>query len=102
MEQNEGRLAHIGTGLVGKTKSFAGAADGGDAQSSGGPRTAPVEFEREDSEPREARRERGGGRDEERRSRRERSRSRRRRTEDDDGDDAFGLGGLLEDTRKKR
>merc|ERR1719203_2508348 len=43
MEQNEGRLEHIGT------KSFSGAADGsGEAQSSER-RTAPVEFEREES-----------------------------------------------------
>lgn len=96
MEQNEGRLSHIGT------SSFAGAAEGGEGESSGGPRTAPVEFEREASEPREGRRQRGDGRDDDRRGRRERSRSRRRRPADDDGDDDFGLGGLLEDTRKKR
>merc|ERR1719436_543516 len=45
MEQHEGRLGHIGN-----TKSFAGAADG-DAPSSSGPRTAPVQFEREDEQP---------------------------------------------------
>jgi len=87
MEQNEGRLAHIGT------KSFAGAADSSEPQSVA-PRNAPVEFEREDSEPRRRAREEGG-------RRRDRSRSRRRRRDDEDGDD-FGLDGLLEETRKKR
>mmetsp|Transcript_102588 Transcript_102588/g.330882 ORF Transcript_102588/g.330882 Transcript_102588/m.330882 type:complete len:129 (-) Transcript_102588:133-519(-) len=97
MEQNEGRLGHIGN-----TKSFSGAADGGGrcplprggAESSSGARTAPVEFEREDSEPRESR---GDRRDE----RRDRSRSRRRRPANED-DDEFGLGDLLEDKKRKR
>lgn len=83
IEQNEGRMGHIGT------RSFAGAADGDGAQSSG-PRTAPVEFEREDSEPRNERA-RGSGR----------SRSPRRRAHDED-DEGFGLDGLLEETKKKR
>jgi len=97
MEQNEGRLGHIGN-----TKSFAGAADG-EAASSSGPRTAPVEFEREDSEPRQRRDGGGSSRDDRggRRGERERSRSRRRRAADEDDDD-FGLGGLLEDSKKRR
>mmetsp|Transcript_109227 Transcript_109227/g.319732 ORF Transcript_109227/g.319732 Transcript_109227/m.319732 type:complete len:541 (+) Transcript_109227:68-1690(+) len=87
MEQNEGRLSHVGT------KSFAGAADSSEPQSVV-PRNAPVEFEREGSEPRRRGRSSGRGRD--------RSRSRRRRHEaEEDGDD-FGLGGLLEESRKKR
>uniref|UniRef100_A0A7S0B6F3 SKI-interacting protein SKIP SNW domain-containing protein n=1 Tax=Pyrodinium bahamense TaxID=73915 RepID=A0A7S0B6F3_9DINO len=96
LEQNEGRLAHIGT------KSFAGAADSSEPQSVL-PRTAPVEFEREDSEPRrrarDASRERTGrGRDRDR----GRSRSRRRGRDADEDGDTFGLDGLLEETRKKR
>merc|ERR1719436_240578 len=48
VEQSEGRLGHIGN-----TKSFSGAGDAEGAASPSGPRTAPVEFEREDSEPRD-------------------------------------------------
>jgi len=89
MEQNEGRLGHIGT------KSFAGAAESSEPQSVV-PRNAPVEFERDDSEPRRRPRDsdRGRGRD--------RSRSRRRRREANEEGDDFGLDGLLEETRKKR
>jgi len=94
LDQAEGRLGHIG-------KSFAGAADG--EPQSVEPRNAPVEFEREDSEPRESRgrgaaSSGGGGRE------RGRSRSRRRGRgggSDDERDD-FGLDGLLEDTKKRR
>lgn len=102
LEQNEGRLAHVGT------KSFAGAGDGPEAQSSS-TRNAPVEFERDESEPRD-RRDRGrqeerGGRDrgdDSRRGRgRERSRS-RRRGRDEEKDDDFGLGDLLEDGRGRK
>lgn len=81
MEQNEGRLAHIGN-----TKSFAGAADGSGASSSG-PRTAPVEFERDDANANERKRSRS------------RSRGRRRSK---DGDEAFGLGDLLQGKEKKK
>merc|ERR1712190_478182 len=83
VDQAEGRLGHLGT------KAFAGAADPDGEPQSSGPRTAPVEFERDGSEPRD-------------RARGARSRSRRggdRRSRDDD---AFGLDGLLEDARKKR
>mmetsp|Transcript_22767 Transcript_22767/g.43762 ORF Transcript_22767/g.43762 Transcript_22767/m.43762 type:complete len:546 (+) Transcript_22767:119-1756(+) len=84
MDQNEGRLAHIGGSV--KTKSFAGAADGDvDDLPETGARTRPVEFERED-EPGSS-------------SRRQRSRSRRRGGADDED---FGLDGLLEETKKKR
>lgn len=88
IEQNEGRLAHIGSG----SKSFAGATDGDEPRASGS-RSAPVEFEREGSEPRGR-----GGRD--RREDRGRSRSRRRGGRGDDDD--FNLGELLEETKKKR
>jgi len=79
MEQNEGRLAHIGN-----TKSFAGAADG-EAASSSGPRTAPVEFER-DEDPEE----------DEGRSR-SRSRGRGRPADDD-----LGVDDLLQDKKEKK
>jgi len=94
MDQNEGRLAHIGSSSS-RTKAFAGAADPDDDEPSGsGHRTAPVQFEREDSEPRD----RGGDRD-----RRARSRSRRgRRGSERDDDKDFGLDGLLEETKKRR
>merc|ERR1712232_622780 len=71
MEQGEGRLGHIGT------KSFAGAADHDEPRSTA-PRNAPVEFERDSSEPRN----------------RARSRSRRgsgRARGSDDNEDKFGL-----------
>merc|ERR1740121_323930 len=102
MEQNEGRLAHIGT------QSFSGAADG-EAKSTER-RTAPVEFDREDS-PSPAGGARGS-RDERRRSRsrrrgrseergRDRSRSRRRGRGDDDDDD-FNLDDLIDDKKDKK
>jgi SNW domain-containing protein 1 len=87
MDQNEGRLEHIGT----KGNAFGGAADGEEATSAS-QRNAPVEFEREDSEPRD----RGRG---DRDRGRERSRSRRRGRDDDDD---FGLDGLLEETKRRR
>lgn len=93
MEQNEGRLGHIGN-VGSKTKSFAGAADGDSPGGATGPRTAPVEFEREDSPRRDRGGDRGRGRD--------RSRSRRRDRRDRDGEDEFGLDGLLEDTKRRR
>merc|ERR1712187_722536 len=86
VEQGEGRMGHIGT------KSFAGAADGDEPRSIQ-PRTAPVEFERDDGESRERGRGSGQGR---------RDRSRSRRGSGRLGGDAFGLDGLLEDARKKR
>jgi len=83
MDQHEGRLGHI----QGSKNSFTGGGGGEpgdvDAEASGSRRTAPVEFEREDSEPRA----------------RKRSRSPKRSTK---GDDDFGLDGLLEETKKKR
>eukprot|EP00928_Gymnodinium_smaydae_P032674 TRINITY_DN23600_c0_g1_i1.p1 TRINITY_DN23600_c0_g1~~TRINITY_DN23600_c0_g1_i1.p1 ORF type:complete len:560 (+),score=155.31 TRINITY_DN23600_c0_g1_i1:185-1864(+) len=95
MEQNEGRLSSIGT------KSFSGAGEGEEAASSGGRRQAPVEFEREDSEPRDSRG--SGGRDDRGRSRSRRrdsgGRDRRGREADED---EFGLDGLLEETKKRR
>jgi len=87
MEQNEGRLAHIGGGPSVKTKSFAGAADADNAASSSSRRNAPVEFEREDEAPRSRAQGSGGGR----------SRSPRR-----DRDDDLALDGLLEEDTKKR
>jgi len=81
MDLHEGKFGHI------QTKAFSGAAEPGDdnePRGSGG-RSAPVEFEREDSEPRG--RDRG----------RQRSRSRRR----GGGDDDFGLDGLLEESKKR-
>mmetsp|Transcript_29469 Transcript_29469/g.68501 ORF Transcript_29469/g.68501 Transcript_29469/m.68501 type:complete len:103 (+) Transcript_29469:72-380(+) len=98
MEQNEGRLAHIGT------KSFAGAADSGEPQSVV-PRNAPVEFERDDSEPRRQARNAGGregrgrGRGRSRSRRRTRSRSRRR---GGNKEEDFALDGLLEEARRKK
>merc|ERR1712083_336113 len=72
VDQAEGRLGHLGN------KSFAGAADEGEPRSVG-PRSGPVEFELEDSQPKERGRKRS------------RSRSRRARSSKDDDDDAFGL-----------
>jgi len=102
MEQAEGRMGHIGS-----TKSFAGAAEDGEPHTSSSVRTAPVEFERDASEPRGSgdRADRGGGRERDRdrdrgHGREDRSRSPRRGAHDDD--DRFGLGGLLEDTEKPR
>lgn len=86
MEQNEGRLAHIGGGPSAKTKSFAGAADPDNAASSSSRRNAPVEFEREDEAPRSRAQGSGGGR----------SRSPRRSRDDD-----LALDGLLEEDTKK-
>eukprot|EP00931_Biecheleriopsis_adriatica_P065950 TRINITY_DN40393_c0_g1_i1.p1 TRINITY_DN40393_c0_g1~~TRINITY_DN40393_c0_g1_i1.p1 ORF type:complete len:576 (+),score=138.58 TRINITY_DN40393_c0_g1_i1:84-1730(+) len=93
MEQNEGRLGHIGGPGGGmKVKSFAGAADPDDAgASSSARRNAPVEFEREDEQPRREKAQSSGGRG--------RSRSPRRRNDEDDD---FGLDGLLEETKKRR
>jgi len=101
MDQTEGRLGHIGASSSKGTKSFAGAADPDDydGPSASGHRTAPVQFEREDSEPRDR------GRDDRDRGRGARSRSRRgsgRRGGDRDGDEDFGLDGLLEETKKRR
>jgi len=98
VEQNEGKMGHIGT------KAFGGAADGEEARDASS-RNAPVEFESEDAVT--ERRERhqasgsgatgsGGGRD------RSRSRGRAPRPGPEDDDDEFGLGGLLEETKKRR
>lgn len=95
LQQNEGRLAHVGT------KSFTGAADGPEASSSSR-RSAPVEFERENSESRVCG-ERRGAREREARGRgQDRSRSRRRARAGDHRDDDFGLRDLLEDTKSRR
>mmetsp|Transcript_49921 Transcript_49921/g.78996 ORF Transcript_49921/g.78996 Transcript_49921/m.78996 type:complete len:559 (-) Transcript_49921:61-1737(-) len=88
MEQAEGRLAHIGSSSSSRRQAFAGAADPDDAPHEDGPRTRPVEFEREDSPPR-SRDDRGRGRP--------RSRSPRR---DREGDDAFGMDGLMDDIKR--
>jgi len=86
MSQQEGRLGHIGSG----GKSFAGGGEpgGADDEARGsGQRTAPVEFEAEDeTSVKKAEADR------------KRSRSRKRKSKDDD--DAFGLDGLLEETKK--
>jgi SNW domain-containing protein 1 len=87
MEAHEGQFGHL------QTKNFQGAAEPGDDEPKGR-RSAPVEFEREDSQPRE----RGSAPASS--SARPRSRSRRRGGRDDDDD--FGLDGLLEETKKKR
>lgn len=92
MEQAEGRLGHIGT------KSFAGAADSGEPVSVS-TRNAPVEFEAESSEPRSRQQ---GGRGSDHDCERERSRSRRRPGGDDDDEAMFGLGDLLDKSKKKR
>lgn len=103
MEQHEGRLGHIGN-----TKSFAGAGDGEAAASSSGPRSAPVQFEREDEEPKgEAAASGSSSRHQESSSRRRggdrRSRSPRRGGDrDDDNNDEFGLSGLLRDSQRRR
>jgi SNW domain-containing protein 1 len=93
MDQNEGRLEHIGSG----GRSFAGAADGEEARHAG-QRNAPVEFEQDGGEPRE---ERGRGQDRGGPRGAARSRSRRRGSR---GDDEFGIDGLLEEkeTKKRR
>merc|ERR1712066_900862 len=54
-DQADSRLSHIGT------KSFAGAADADGETRSVQPRNAPVEFERDVSEPRDRSRDRGRG-----------------------------------------
>jgi len=89
MAQEEGKLGHIG-GASGSKASFAGAAEPGEEEETGARRTAPVEFEREDSQPRSRR---------EPERDRKRSRSRKRGRDDDDD---FGLDGLLEETKKRR
>lgn len=102
MEQNEGRLAHIGS----TGKAFGGAADGEESRAAG-QRNAPVEFERDKSKSPERARDsgaRGSGSARARSPSRRRSRSRGRRGSGrgrEDEDD-FGLDGLLEETRKKR
>lgn len=117
MEQNEGRLEHIGK------HSFAGATDGSGQAASSERRTAPVEFEADEDTPppvvaedsragrdkgRERSRQRSrsrrrGGRSEERGRGRGRSRSRRRSGGgDDEGDDDFNLGGLLDDANANK
>jgi len=102
MEQNEGRLAHIGGGSsrLGKSK-FAGADDGPEAADTS-TRNAPVEFDMdEDDSVRQTAPASGSGRD----RGRDRSRSRKPRRgprDGDNSDDDFGLDGLLEETKKRR
>merc|ERR1719253_357749 len=102
MEQNEGRLAHIGGGSskLGKSK-FAGAEDGPEAADTS-ERNAPVEFDMdEDDSVRQTAPASGSGRD----RGRDRSRSRKPRRgprDGDNSDDDFGLDGLLEETKKRR
>merc|ERR1711957_686358 len=95
MEQNEGRLSHIGT------KAFAGAADADGSASTSERRSAPVEFEKDGEDtvgvaPSGA----SSSRDVRQRSRSRGRRGSSRRDDNDDDDDAFGLGGLLEETKK--
>eukprot|EP00933_Yihiella_yeosuensis_P083505 TRINITY_DN97740_c0_g1_i1.p1 TRINITY_DN97740_c0_g1~~TRINITY_DN97740_c0_g1_i1.p1 ORF type:complete len:548 (+),score=151.48 TRINITY_DN97740_c0_g1_i1:57-1700(+) len=90
MDAFEGQSGHLGT------KSFGGAGDAADDDGQPvGRRNAPVEFEMDDpdADRRNAAASSGSGG-------RGRSRSPRRRGGDDEDD--FGLGGLLEETKKKR
>jgi len=98
MSQHEGKLGHIGSMPGQGGKAFTGGAaepggDDDDEPKGGVSRTAPVEFECEDDiNAREAAQRATGSR--------KRSRSRRARGSKDD-DDAFGLDGLLEETKKR-
>eukprot|EP00927_Polykrikos_kofoidii_P051566 TRINITY_DN45366_c0_g1_i1.p1 TRINITY_DN45366_c0_g1~~TRINITY_DN45366_c0_g1_i1.p1 ORF type:complete len:555 (-),score=131.58 TRINITY_DN45366_c0_g1_i1:63-1727(-) len=90
MEQSEGRMGHIGN-----TKHFSGAVDGEQVRKADD-RNAPVEFECDDNQPRDAGARSSGG---DRERGRDRSRSRRRGRDADE--DEFGLDGLLEETKRR-
>jgi len=113
MEQAEGKLGHIGDGMVSRTKAFGGAADPDEDGQAAGPRTAPVEFERDEHDDgqvqtRSSRDARGSGDRDPQRGRRRSHTPRRssprpgRDGDSDDDGDMFGLEGLLEETRTKR